>query len=449
MILKASQRSGAVQLARHLLEAENEHVELHEIRGFMSDTLLGAFKEAQAIACGTRCRQFLFSLSLSPPETEPVPVEAFEAALDKIEDSLGLTGQPQVVIFHEKEGRRHAHAVWSRIDAETMTAKQMSFFKTKLREISKELYLEHGWLMPKGLVDSKARDPRNFDLVEWQQAKRMGRDPRQLKAVMQECWASSDSRVAFAQALEERGLYLARGDRRSHVVVTYEGEVLSVARMMGKKTKEVRSKLGDAGDLRSIEETRSHIAAVIAPRLKTLIAEERAKHALRIQPLERLRQEMVNLHREERQKLITGQERRLRQEYAERQARFRKGLPGLWDRLMGKRAKINARNDAEALLGLRRDREQRQALVEMQAKDRQALQLQIKEARSSQAARLVELHRSMATLRLNPDAKRILNERSKQFSEVADVLPQRSDRAENVPRRKPSQANPSRGLHLE
>lgn len=176
MILKASQRSGAVQLAQHLLKAENEHVELHEIRGFMSDTVLGAFKEAQAIACGTRCGQFLFSLSLSPPETEAVPVEAFEAALDKIEGSLGLTGQPRVVIFHEKEGRRHAHAVWSRIDAETMTARQMSFFKIKLREISKELYLEHGWLMPKGLVDSKARDPRNFDLAEWQQAKRMGRE---------------------------------------------------------------------------------------------------------------------------------------------------------------------------------------------------------------------------------------------------------------------------------
>ena len=39
MILKASQRGGARQLAIHLLRTdENDHVELHELRGFMADT---------------------------------------------------------------------------------------------------------------------------------------------------------------------------------------------------------------------------------------------------------------------------------------------------------------------------------------------------------------------------------------------------------------------------
>ncbi len=38
MILKGSQRSGGRQLATHLLRADqNEHVELHEILGFLSD----------------------------------------------------------------------------------------------------------------------------------------------------------------------------------------------------------------------------------------------------------------------------------------------------------------------------------------------------------------------------------------------------------------------------
>lgn len=37
MILKGSQRGNAAQLARHLLNLrENEHVELHELRGFSS-----------------------------------------------------------------------------------------------------------------------------------------------------------------------------------------------------------------------------------------------------------------------------------------------------------------------------------------------------------------------------------------------------------------------------
>jgi hypothetical protein len=50
MILKASQRSGAKQLGAHLLRTdENEHVELHEISGFMSETLQGAMNEAYAL----------------------------------------------------------------------------------------------------------------------------------------------------------------------------------------------------------------------------------------------------------------------------------------------------------------------------------------------------------------------------------------------------------------
>ena len=37
MILKGSQRGGAKALALHLLRAdENEHVEVHELRGFVS-----------------------------------------------------------------------------------------------------------------------------------------------------------------------------------------------------------------------------------------------------------------------------------------------------------------------------------------------------------------------------------------------------------------------------
>ncbi len=132
MILKGSQRSGGTQLGAHLLKTEeNEHVEIHEVSGFVSETVTGAMKEADALTRGTKCKQHLFSVSLNPPAGEVVEIEAFEKALRMIEEKTGLTGQPRIVVFHEKEGRRHCHAVWSRIDAETMTAKQLSFFKTK------------------------------------------------------------------------------------------------------------------------------------------------------------------------------------------------------------------------------------------------------------------------------------------------------------------------------
>ena len=179
MILKASQRGGGKQLGLHLMKKEdNEHIELHEIRGFVSDDIVGALKEAHAVSLDTKCKQFLFSVSLSPPPEERVPVETFESAIQRIEQRTGLEGHPRIVVFHEKEGRRHAHAVWSRIDAEAMTAKNLPFFKTKLRDLARELYLENDWKMPRGLMNSREADPRNFTLKEWQQSKRMGRDAR-------------------------------------------------------------------------------------------------------------------------------------------------------------------------------------------------------------------------------------------------------------------------------
>ena len=42
MILKASQRGGGKQLGLHLMKTEdNEHIEIHEIRGFVSDDIVG------------------------------------------------------------------------------------------------------------------------------------------------------------------------------------------------------------------------------------------------------------------------------------------------------------------------------------------------------------------------------------------------------------------------
>lgn len=407
MILKASQRGGAAQLGAHLLKAENEHVELHEIRGFMADDVMGAMKEAQAIAKGTRCKQFLFSVSLSPPEKANVGVDAFERAIDRIEEKNGLAGQPRIVIFHEKEGRRHCHAVWSRIDSETMTAKPLPFFKMKLREISKALYLEHGWQMPHGLMNSQARDPRNFSLEEWQQAKRMGRDPAQLKATVQECWAASDSAISFAKALEERGLYLARGDHRAHVAVTYEGEVVSVARLVGKKTREITACLGDPNAVRSVTETREHIAKVIAPKLEGLIREADTAKAKSLEPLIAKRAAMRQRHAFDRRQLDDSHRERRASEGIKRHARLRTGIMGLWDRLTGRYGKIKEQNESEASDTTERDRAERQSLVSRQLVERRELQSDIRIVREKHATKVQELHHDLSRQRKMPEQARL------------------------------------------
>ncbi len=226
MILKGSQRGGGKQLAVHLLnQRENEHVHVHGC-GVCRRGLPDAFHQAYAVSRGTRAKQFLFSLSLNPPSQERVSTEAFERAIERAERKLGLEGQPRAIVFHEKEGRRHAHAVWSRIDATQMKAIELPHYKLKLRDVAKDLYREHGWKMPRGFVDAEERDPANFSLAEWQQAKRAGHELKALKTMFQDCWTMSDSGKGFAAALAGRGYTLARGDRRGHVAVDFRGEVM-------------------------------------------------------------------------------------------------------------------------------------------------------------------------------------------------------------------------------
>ncbi|MEZ5922014.1 MAG: RHS repeat-associated core domain-containing protein [Parvularculaceae bacterium] len=90
MLFVGNQRGGAKNLAAHLLSPDNEHVEVHEVRGFASDTVSGAFNEAYALSRGTRCTQFLFSLSVNPPPKEKPSTQDFEDAINQAEKRLGL-----------------------------------------------------------------------------------------------------------------------------------------------------------------------------------------------------------------------------------------------------------------------------------------------------------------------------------------------------------------------
>ena len=399
MIFKASNRGGAISLGQHLLKTENEHVELHEVRGFVADDVMGAFKEAQAMASGTQCKKFLFSVSLNPPQTESVRVELFERAADAIEERLGLQGQPRVIIFHEKEGRRHAHAVWSRIDTETLTARKLDFFKTKLNALSRELFLENGWAMPKGFENPKLRDPTSFTLKEWQQAKRVGLDPRELKSAVQDCWKQSDGATAFANALEERGLYLARGDRRGHVVLTLDGEPFALSRLIDGKTKDVNTKLGDPNRLRSVDESKALIGEKIAPRLSSYIAEAKRMAINAIKPLKEQKQKLTEAHQSARKEFDAKIKDRWDAEQRERSSRTRKGWAGVWDFMTGRYFKVRKQNELEVQFAKERDRTERHGLITSQLKERQELQSNIKTTRRREAEQVLALYRDAAKFR--------------------------------------------------
>jgi hypothetical protein len=392
MIIKGFEITRAQSHATHLQRTDqNEHVLVQEIRGFVSDNLHGAFKEAQAIARGTKCKKFLFSCAFSPPESASLSDAQFMGAIDKTEDALGLGGQPRAIVFHEKDGRRHAHCVWSRIDAQTMKARQLSHYKLKLGDVSRALHQELGIDMPRGFKNREERDKRNFSQTEWQMAKRVGEDPRWLKEAVQSCWAKSDNRKSFEAALESKSLLLAKGDVRGFVVVDLNGVAQPVSRLIGGKTKDVKAKLGVEPPQLSVADAQKVIAQRATVAVRALVEASREKFKEREAALKLRRAEMTERHRAERSNLTDTQKQAWIDGTRERQSRLPRGVRGLWSWITGNSAIVKARNEQEANAQAERAERERFEVAERQRAERRELQRQIEELRKSQAEQLLGL----------------------------------------------------------
>ncbi len=400
MILKGSQRGGATQLAAHLLKTEeNEHVEIHELSGFVADDLHGALNEIYAVSRGTKCHQFMFSVSLNPPATEQVPIEYFEKAIEDIEEKTGLIDQPRAIVFHEKEGRRHCHAVWSRIDTREMKAINLPYFKMKLQDVSKQLYFQYGWQMPRGFLNKEDRNPLNYTLAEWQQAKRLDEDPKVLKQFFQDCWAASDNKNTFSDALNEYGYALAKGDRRGFVAVDYHGEVFSLNRWTGLKTKQLKDRLGNPDGLPTVGAVKIDMAQQMTDRLREYVEQVKQQAERALEPLVKRKRALVSAHRKERQAFHTHQETRWEKETRGRSQRLPRGLKGIWFRITGKHQKIKAQNERETKSCRIRDRDEKLRLITRQLAERQTLQQEFKVLKQEQLVQLLQLKQEIARSR--------------------------------------------------
>ena len=404
MILVGNRRGGAAELAIHLMNVEdNEHVMVHDLRGFIADDLDGAFHEVNGISRGTRCKKFLYSLSLNPPSDETVPVEVFEAAIERIEKELGFTGQPRAIVFHEKQGpqgyRRHAHVVWSRINSATMAAIDPYQDKLSLNNIGRELFMEYGWMMPDGYERKEDSDPLNYSHAEHRQAKRAKRDPKQVKQLFAESWERSDSKASFASALKEYGFILAKGDRRAFVAVDAQGEVYSVSRWAGVKAKEVRARLVSFDDLPNIVDAIKQFDPanheIVSHPSPTNTSQNSPADIDRLQNLGHAQEKLrflVAEHREARSRLEQFHEARRISEIKDRSSRLPIGIKGVWLKLSGGYEALQKELETEARLCAARDRTEYQALIEKQLLERRKLQgeLQAVQAETDPASEFLQ-----------------------------------------------------------
>ena len=272
----------------------------------------------------------------------------------------------------------------------------MPFFKSKLMDVAREIYLEHGWDMPKGMIDRELRNPLNFSLAEWQQAKRGKTDPKLLKAMFRQAWERSDSLSSLESALGERGFFLARGDRRSVVAVDYRGEIYSLSRWSNVRARDVKERVGDPKALPTVEETKTLISERMTDRLKTFIQQSTAEiERIGKTSKERL-DRFTRRHRRERRDLEERQNQTWKREEAARVARVPRGLGGIWSRLTGKYAKIRRQNEFEALQAWIRDRDEKDQIISDQLDERSVLQMRIEKTRKRQFELVAELRRDVA-----------------------------------------------------
>lgn len=397
MILKASQRARYAELAKHLLNGDdNEHVTVHEIRGFVAETLLEALREAYAVSRATRCTKHLFSLSLSPPEYADVPVEDFEAAIEEIEKRLGLVNQPRIIVFHEKYGRRHCHAVWSRIQADKLIAVHMSHFKYKLMEVSRLLFMKYGWKMPKGMEKGQKRESMHLSREEHRQAVRLAEDPQALKAMLKETWERSDSKQTFAAALQEHGFLLARGDKRGFVALDVKGGIYSLTRWLDLGTRELKARLGKPEELPAIEQAKLFLASRMTENLQRFVAEAKNTAAARRLPLVQEIRSLTAQHRAERHDLLAVQQARWTAETKIRSSRLASGVAGVWQRVTGEYQKIRTINEAETKAAIQRDRKELQTLIRSQLLLRQDLQQTVVVYREEHKREIARLRQEVA-----------------------------------------------------
>jgi hypothetical protein len=214
MIISGGSRSNWRFFAKHLTNTkDNERVEVAEIRGVSGDTVLDALREMDAVASGTRCKNFFYHADLNPRVDEHLDDEQWNRSVDILEKQLGFDGQPRIVVEHVKHGREHRHVIWSRIDADNMKAISDSLTYQKHEKAAREIEAEMGLKPVAGVLvrdretPRPERRPKNWETFR---GTKTGIDPAAVKAEVTGLWNNAESGKSFAVALANMAMRCAK-----------------------------------------------------------------------------------------------------------------------------------------------------------------------------------------------------------------------------------------------
>ena len=251
MIINGGSRSNGAFFAKHLANGEhNERVTLCGIRNLAAMNIADAFREMEAVAMGTLCRNYFYHANINPREHETLTQGQWDAAVTTLERHLRLEGHARFVVEHQKQGRIHRHVIWSRIDVRTMRAVVMTDDYQKhqaaARELEERFSLDK---VPSVLGRTRASGPRPSRRPKtWEsfRGQKSGIDPHAMKEALTRLYRECSHGAEFAARLSERGWKLVKGRRTDFCVLDDAGHLHSLARRINGVTAEaLRAFMGD------------------------------------------------------------------------------------------------------------------------------------------------------------------------------------------------------------
>ncbi|HEX5323314.1 MAG TPA: relaxase/mobilization nuclease domain-containing protein [Capsulimonadaceae bacterium] len=270
MIVKGAARSGPYQLAIYLMRVERydtgEEVELIEFRSPWAASSAGktrqevaaliveAFRDWQDLGEATKNgRDGLYRSEISPAPKYAAGMtrEQIIRAADILEQELGFQGQDRVIVRHAgTDGRTHFHAVWPRVDLDTMMMIPDSFNYVAHERASKRMELEfgHEFVAGKHAKRDRERQPefprQDHDYAEAQMAQRTNMTPDERKEQMTAMRTAAANGQELKKALEDAGYLLAKGER-GYLVVDGAGVHSVLSRNIGLKKDETAALMAD------------------------------------------------------------------------------------------------------------------------------------------------------------------------------------------------------------
>jgi hypothetical protein len=328
VIIPASQRGNAKQLANHLSDLTiNDHVELYEARGLFHDqSIQEALREMHAASKGSRCQKHLFSLSVDPVQGLDHDGKLYEEIFHGLDERFPmLKDQPRLIVFHEKEGRRHAHVIYSRINREGK-AIELGLYKKKLTSFSYDLFEKHApEQMPKNLQSWAKRQheerlKQDHTRAELERERRTKQSREAHHQILQEAVKQHDTLKSLDAHLQEKGYRLCNGKRALLAYDMHTQETYAITRATGLKMNELKQRYVGHADLPSMDKVKSELVkrgdhAIKTPEPPKELARTQDTLEKRLQERDQKMAAQREQYRQEREKL--DQKQRVEQTKAE------------------------------------------------------------------------------------------------------------------------------------